>query len=132
MHLRVNSYEREWTDAAVRRLMREAGDDLGNLIHLSRADVTSYRQERVLAANMRADEFERRCQALLAQEDVAQLHSPLDGNDLMALFGQGPGAWIRPIKDYLLDLVLEGKLDQNDRQAGAELARRYAAEQGLP
>jgi poly(A) polymerase len=131
MHLRVNSYDSEWTDAAVRRLMREAGDDLDDLIHLSRADVTSYRQERVLAANMRADEFARRCQALLAQEDVARLHSPLDGNDLMTLFGKSPGPWIRPIKDYLLDLVLDGKLDQDDRQTGAELARRYAAEQGL-
>ena len=28
MHLRVNSYESEWTDSAVRRLMREAGDEL--------------------------------------------------------------------------------------------------------
>jgi poly(A) polymerase len=131
MHLRVNSYDSEWTDSAVRRLMREAGDELADLIHLSKADVTSYRQERILAATMRAEEFERRCRDLLAREDVARLHSPLDGNDLMALFGQGPGPWIRPIKDYLLDLVLEGELDQDDRETATELARRFAAEQGL-
>ncbi|HEX2514808.1 MAG TPA: HD domain-containing protein [Chloroflexota bacterium] len=131
MHLRVNSYESEWTDSAVRRLMREAGDQLANLIHLSRADVTSYRQERVLAATMRADEFERRCQELLQREDVARLHSPLDGDDLMALFGRPPGPWIRPLKDYLLEEVLEGRLDQEDRETATELARRYVAEQGL-
>ena len=56
MHLRVNSYDREWTDAAVRRVIREAGDDLDDLIQLSRADVTSYRQERIQAATMRADD----------------------------------------------------------------------------
>ena len=131
MHLRVNSYESDWTDSAVRRLMREAGDELPDLIHLSRADVTSYRQERVLAANMRADEFERRCQELLANEDVARLHSPLDGDDLMALFDKGPGPWIRPIKDYLLDLVLEGQLDQDDRETASELAKRFAAEREI-
>ncbi len=131
MHLRVNSYDSTWTDAAVRRLMREAGDELGDLIHLSRADVTSYRQERVLAAAMRADEFERRCQALQAIEDVAKLHSPLDGNDLMALFDRPPGPWIKPIKEHLLELVLEGELDQDDRERGAELARRYVQEHNL-
>ncbi|HEV2124900.1 MAG TPA: HDIG domain-containing protein, partial [Chloroflexota bacterium] len=101
MHLRVNSYDSEWTDSAVRRLIREAGDELPELIHLSRADVTSYRPEKQRAAAMRADEFEQRARELLEQEDVAKLQSPLDGNDLMALFGRGPGPWIRPIKDYL-------------------------------
>src|SRR5262249_17858804 len=131
MHLRVNSYESDWTDAAVRRLMREAGDELEALIHLSRADVTSYRQERILAANMRADEFERRCQELLAREDVARLHSPLDGNELMALFDRGPGPWIKPLKEYLLDLVLDGQLDQDDKETATTLALAFAAEHGL-
>ena len=131
MHLRVNSYDPDWTDAAVRRLIREAGDELNDLIHLSRADVTSYRPDRLRAAAQRADAFEQRCQALLAQEDVAKLHSPLDGDDLMAIFGKAPGPWIKPIKEYLLGLVLEGELGQEDRQAAAELARRFAAERGL-
>jgi poly(A) polymerase len=131
MHLRVNSYDSEWTDSAVRRLVREAGDELGDLIQLSRADVTSYRQERLKAAAMRADEFERRCKELLEREDVAKLHSPLDGHELMALFGKGPGPWIKPIKEYLLDLVLDGALDQEDKDTAVELARRYAAEHGL-
>ncbi|MGH2352070.1 MAG: CCA tRNA nucleotidyltransferase [Chloroflexota bacterium] len=131
MHLRVNSYDREWTDSAVRRLLREAGEELDDLIHLSRADVTSYRQERVLAANMRADEFERRCRELLEREDVAKLQSPLDGNDLMQLFGKSPGPWIKPIKDYLLDLVLEGDLAQDNKATATTLARRYVEEHGL-
>ena len=131
MHLRVNSYDSDWTDAAVRRLMREAGDELNDLIQLSRADVTSYRQEKVLAANLRADEFERRCRELSEREDVARLQSPLDGNELMEMFGKPPGPWIRPIKDYLLDLVLEGDLAQDDKVRAAELARRFAAERNL-
>ncbi|MDQ3703209.1 MAG: CCA tRNA nucleotidyltransferase [Chloroflexota bacterium] len=129
MHLRVNSYDSTWTDSAVRRLMREAGDELEPLIHLSRADVTSYRQDRVRAATMRADEFARRCQELLAQEDVAKLHSPLDGNELMTLLNRPPGPWIKPIKEYLLDLVLDGELDQDNKDRATELAREFIATQ---
>lgn len=129
MHLRVNSYDGTWTDSAVRRLMREAGDELEPLIHLSRADVTSYRQDRVRAATMRADEFARRCQELLAQEDVAKLHSPLDGNELMTLLDRPPGPWIKPIKEYLLDLVLDGALNQDDKARATELARKFVATQ---
>ena len=131
MHLRVNSYDSEWTDSAVRRLMREAGDELADLIHLSRADVTSYRTEKVLAAARRADEFERRARDLNEQQDVLQIKSPLDGNDLMALFGKPPGRWIQPIKDYLLGLVLDGELTQDDTERAADLARRFAEESGL-
>jgi poly(A) polymerase len=131
MHLRVNSYESDWTDSAVRRLIREVGDDLPDLIHLSRADVTSYRSERVRAATRRADEFERRAQELMAREDVAKIQSPLDGDDLMRLFGKGPGPWIKPIKEYLLNLVLEGELAQDDVETATALAVRFAAEEGL-
>lgn len=131
MHLRVNSYDSEWTDSAVRRLIREAGDELDDLIQLSRADVTSYRTERIRAAALRAAEFERRCRELLEREDVAQLKSPLDGDELMALFGKGPGPWIRPIKDYLLSLVLDGQLAPDDKATAVELAQQFAKEQRL-
>ncbi|HUY76278.1 MAG TPA: Nif3-like dinuclear metal center hexameric protein, partial [Ktedonobacterales bacterium] len=56
------------------------------------------------------------------------LKSPLDGDDLMALFGRGPGPWLRPIKDHLLELVIDGELAPDDH-AGAEAeARRFAAD----
>src|SRR5688500_19724177 len=49
--------------------------------------------------------------------------SPLDGDELMALFGRPPGPWIRPVKEYLLDLVLDGELGKDDRARAEELAR---------
>jgi len=49
----------------------------------------------------------------------------------MQLFGRGPGRWIQPIKDYLLDLVLEGKLGQGDKERAIDLARAYVAEHGF-
>lgn len=128
MHLRANSYEDDWTDGAVRRFMREAGDQLENLLALSRADVTSRRPEKVRAALRRVARLESRCAALRAQEDVAKLSSPLDGNELMAMFGRGPGPWIRVIKDRLLAMVLDGTLAQDDKETASKIAREIMAE----
>jgi len=128
-HMRINTYGGDWTDGAVRRFMREAGEQLPNLFALSRADVTSHRPERVEAVMRGVAELEERVEGIAARQEVAKLHSPLDGNDLMTLFGRTPGPWIKPIKDYLLDLVLDGQLDQDDKETGAELARAFVAGQ---
>ncbi|MCC7103730.1 MAG: CCA tRNA nucleotidyltransferase [Chloroflexi bacterium] len=128
-HLRPNAYESDWTDGAVRRLMREAGDELDRLLQLSRADVTSQRADRRAAAARRVDELERRVEEIRAVEDVARIKSPLDGNDLMALFGLGPGPWIKPIKDRLQEMVVDGDLAPDDRERAAEIAQALFQEQ---
>jgi poly(A) polymerase len=132
LHLRANSYEGEWTDSAVRRFVREVGDDLiEDLLALSRADVTTGRIERRMAIARSVAELERRIQELRAQEDIASLSSPLDGVDLMRLFDRGPGAWIKPIKDHLTELVIEGELAPEDQDAAIPIARRLYDELGL-
>jgi len=129
LHLRANAYEGEWTDSAVRRFVREVGDELiEDLLALSRADVTTGRVERRTAIARSVAELERRIQTLRAQEDIANLSSPLDGLDLMRLFERGPGPWIKPIKDHLTELVIEGELAQADKDAATPIARRLYAE----
>lgn len=127
---RVNSYAGDWTDGAVRRFVREAGHALEDLFLLSRSDVTSRRLERVKAAERRVEELRDRCERLQAEADMAQIKPPLDGNELMALFGRGPGPWIRPIKDRLLSMVLDGDLSPDDKERAAEVARAMVAETG--
>ena len=58
-------------------------------------------------------------------EDVEQLDSPLDGNELMALFSRPPGRWIGTVKDYLLELVLDGELDCADKVTASSLATEF-------
>jgi poly(A) polymerase len=128
MHMRANSYLPDWTDGAVRRLMLEAGDALPDLLDLSRADITSYRQDKVSRAEERIKELEARSAWLKAEAERVPIKSPLDGNDLMELFGRGPGPWLRPVKDYLLGLVIDGQLAPDDRDGAAEAARRFLAE----
>jgi poly(A) polymerase len=108
--------------------MREAGDEPDPLLKLSAADVTSYRPQKVAAARARVQALRARIARIAEQEEVAALKSPLDGNELMAMFDRKPGPWIRDVKDYLLGLVLDGELGTDDRERAAELARAFVAE----
>jgi poly(A) polymerase len=125
-HMRINTYS-DWTDGAVRRFMRDAGPYLADLFSLSRADITSHRFERVRAVLKTVDALEARCRQLEEQAEIAKMHSPLDGVALMALTGRPPGRWIARVKDFLLDLVLDGALDMNDTERGEALARAFLA-----
>jgi poly(A) polymerase len=129
LHMRANAYLPEWTDGAVRRLMLDAGDGLHDLLALSRADITSYRQDRVSRAESRVNELEVRCQRLREEAERVPIRSPLDGNDLMRIFGREPGPWLRPLKDYLLGLVIDGQLAPDDRDEATRLATHFLADQ---
>jgi poly(A) polymerase len=126
-HLRIGVYDESWTDGAVRRFLRETAPITDRLFALSRADITSQRPQRVAAALARVEALSQRCDEIRAQEDVEKLHSPIDGHDLMRVFDGQPGRWIGEIKDYLLGLVLEGQLSQDDPVEGERLAREYVA-----
>ncbi len=125
-HMRINTYS-DWSDGAVRRFMRDAGPYLDNLFALSRADITSHRHERVRTVLKAVDSLEVRCRELEAQAEIAKMHSPLDGTALMALTGGPPGRWIARVKDFLLDLVLDGDLEMDDAETGEALARAFLA-----
>ena len=126
-HMRSNLYESDWSDGAVRRYMRDVGVRRAQLLTLSRADITSYRARRIEVGLRRVAELEARCDLLAGQADVDKMDSPLDGADLMELFGREPGPWIKPIKEYLLGLVLDGDLEQGDKKAATRLAKKFVA-----
>ena len=123
LHMRANAYTSDWTDGAVRRLMLESGDDLLDLLDLSRADITSYRADKINRAAARVNELTERCQRLQEEAERVPLKSPLDGNELMTIFGRGPGPWLRPIKDHLLSLVIDGVLAPDDKDEAIKIAR---------
>ena len=128
LHQRANAYEPDWTDGAVRRFVREAGDVRDDLLDLSAADVTSRRPEKIRAGASRVAALRERIAELRAHEEVEKLSSPLDGNELMALAGRPPGPWIKPIKERLLSAVLDGELAADDKAGATVLAERLLAE----
>jgi poly(A) polymerase len=128
LHMRSNAYAPDWTDGAVRRLTLDAGDVFGDLLDLSRADITSYRPEKVARAVARVNELEARAQRIQEEDARVPIKSPLDGNELMEIFGRGPGPWLKPIKEHLLGLVIDGQLAPDDKAGAEAIARALLAE----
>jgi len=131
LHMRANAYTPDWTDGAVRRLMLESGENLPDLLDLSRADITSYRADKVTRAAARVAELAERCQRLKEEAERVPLKSPLNGDELMRLFGRGPGPWLRPIKDHLLGLVIDGVLSPDDKEEAARIARKLVEQEDI-
>jgi poly(A) polymerase len=124
MHQRANGYDEDWTDGAVRRFVREAGDVLEDLLDLSAADVTSKRADRQRQASFRVTALRERIERIREQEEIEKLASPLDGLELMAMFGP----WIKVVKDRLLAAVLDGQLAPDDKEGATVMARELMAE----
>jgi poly(A) polymerase len=129
LHMRSNAYQPDWTDGAVRRLMLDAGAALPDLLDLSRADITSYRPEKIARAVARVNELEARARFLQEEAERVPIKSPLDGNELMALFGRGPGPWLKPVKERLLSLVIDGQLAPDDKAGAEAVARAMLADE---
>jgi poly(A) polymerase len=125
LHMRANAYLSDWTDGAVRRLMIDIGDDLPDLLDLSQADITSYNANKVSRAVARVAELAERCQRLQEEAERVPIKSPLDGNELMKLFGRPPGPWLRPVKEHLLGLVIDGALSPDDKEQAAGIAKAF-------
>ena len=130
LHMRVNAYASDWTDGAVRRLMLESNGDLPTLLDLSRADITSYKVDKVSRAAARVAELGERCQMLEEDAKRVPLKSPLDGNELMQIFERGPGPWLRPIKEHLLGLVIDGLLSSDNKEEATRIARTLLEQEG--
>ncbi len=118
LHLRFFGYaDGAWTDAAVRRYVRDAGDQLERLHILTRADVTT--RNRRKAARLRAayDDIEERITALRAQEELDAIRPELDGNRIQEVLGIPPGPAVGRAYRFLLDLRLdEGVLGPDEAE----------------
>ena len=129
LHLRIHTYAMGWTDKAVRRYVRDAGDLLDELNHLQRCDCTTRNPKRAAALGRRMDELERRIAELREQEEIDSIRPPLDGRQVMAYLGVPPGRVIGDALEYLLDVRLdEGPVAEADAYA---LLDAWARERGI-
>jgi poly(A) polymerase len=127
LHLRFHTYRLGWTDKAVRRYVRDAGEHLDLLNELTRCDCTTRNAAKARALARRMDELEARITELGEQEELQALRPDLDGNQIMELLGIGPGRAIGQALDFLMDLRLdEGPLGEEE---AARRLRAWWAEQ---
>ncbi|HEY6581712.1 MAG TPA: HDIG domain-containing metalloprotein [Rubrobacter sp.] len=141
-HMRPMSYATgrdPWTDAAVRRFVRDTylarGDrvlaNVDMLLKLARADITGSAPRRRRVAEESWRSLKGRVDEVRTEDAVEKLESPLSGNDLMRQFDRGPGRWIKRLKDFLQDEVVEGRLGKDDKDKARLLAEAYARERAI-
>ena len=131
LHLRFHTYKMGWSDSAVRRFVRDAGDELELLVELTRCDCTTRNARKAARLARRMDELEERIDALAAQEELAAIRPDLDGRQVMDHLGIGPGRHVGQALDHLLEVRLdEGPLDVDEAYARLDAwwAERQAGE----
>ncbi|WP_141016015.1 CCA tRNA nucleotidyltransferase [Nocardioides sambongensis] len=129
LHLRFHGYGTgEWTDSAVRRYVRDAGDQLARLHVLTRADCTTRNRRKAQRLARTYDDLEARIERLEAEEELASLRPDLDGNQIMEILGIGPGREVGEAYKFLLELRLDnGPMSTEDATAAL---RGWWAERG--
>jgi poly(A) polymerase len=129
LHLRIHTYAMGWTDKAVRRYVRDAGDLLDELNHLQRCDCTTRNPKRAAALARRMDELERRIAELREQEELDAIRPPLDGRQVMAYLDVPPGRIVGEALEFLLEARLdEGPISEDDAFARLDA---WARERGV-
>ena len=112
-HARVNAYDSSWSDRAVRRLIRDAGEHLEDMLRFSNADYTTKRAKRASKIRARLCELSERIETLMAK---ARVEAPLPsgfGRTLCEAMRMKPGPEVGSMIRWL-----EGQIDEGVLEAG--------------
>ncbi|EAR26146.1 poly(A) polymerase [marine actinobacterium PHSC20C1] len=108
LHLRFFGYtEGAWTDSAVRRYVRDAGDQLERLHIITRADVTTRNVRKADRLSFAYDDLEDRIAAIAEAEGLAAVRPDLDGEEIMAILDLKPSREVGEAYTFLLELRLD-------------------------
>jgi poly(A) polymerase len=131
LHLRFFGYsEGEWTDSAVRRYVKDAGEELERLHILVRSDVTTRNDRKLALMDAAYTDLEERISAIRAREEIDAIRPDLDGDQIMAILDVRPGRVVGEARAFLMELRLdEGPLGAEEAEkrlrawaAGRELS----------
>jgi poly(A) polymerase len=115
-----------WTDSAVRRYVRDAGDLLERLNELVRCDVTTANKNKAESINRRIDELEVRIAELTAKEELSRLRPPVNGHDVMEFLKISPG----PVIGEIMEMLYERRIEDGpySEEEAFEIVRQWWAE----
>ena len=131
LHLRPISLTKEnITDAAIRRILFDAGDDLESLMLLCDADITSKNETKVKRYKENLKLVQQKIKEVEARDHIRNWQPPITGDIIMKAFNIKPSREVGIIKDAIKDAILDGVIT-NDYAAAYKLMLEKGKEIGL-
>jgi tRNA nucleotidyltransferase/poly(A) polymerase len=118
------------TDAAIRRLIVDAGDSLDDLFTLCKADMTTKSEEKLKKYRNNLDKVRELVNEVEERDALRNWQPPVTGEDIMRCFGIGPSKQVGEIKEALREAILEGQV-KNERLAALEFMLATAQAKGM-
>lgn len=104
------------TDAALRRLLFDAGEDIEDLFTLCKADITTKNERKQFRFKKNFNLVEQKLKEVEQRDRIRDFQPPVSGDEIMETFGIGPGKEIGIIKSAIKEAILEGEI-KNERES---------------
>ena len=105
------------TDSALRRMVFEAGNDVGDLMTLCKADVTSKNPERVKKYRANFKKVEKKIREVEERDRIMNFNPPISGEQIIETFDIKPSKVIGDIKSEIKEAILDGRIKNDEREA---------------
>jgi poly(A) polymerase len=131
LHLRpIGLAKEDITDAAMRRILFDAGDDFEDLMILCESDITSKNPFKVKKYMENFELVKQRCAAVEEADRIRNWQPPVTGELIMQAFGIRPSKPVGLIKDAIKEAILEGEIP-NTFDAAYQYMLQKGKEYGL-